>query len=354
MSELDDALERFQMSGLEYAGGFSNHGPMVAEALLALGHESLIPAWVDIYAARLRGPEHGAPIPAHLRQTALGNGRDGDWIATFEDELGDDDWADVLSRWLPRLAPGLFAAAAHGLIRVAHAVRALELDETAVRRRELAIGLGYWASRYQLLPGRPGAEPEPGQGAAALLRDLPMLDASLRRPGFFTEGVQALDAVPAFARAIERFDPAAMPATDCISEICTSVAALYLVHPEARIAYGHGITAASALRILDPHLDPASRPAVLGYALQAAAALHAISGRVQTLDLPIQLDDELERLAEHSDEVRYRAACSLEEHAIKLTEACLREDAIRPDARLRLAAADAATRIGASRGGRGG
>jgi len=54
------------------------------------------------------------------------------------------------------------------------------------------------------------------------------------------------------------------------------------------------------------------------------------------------------------DEIRYRAACSLEEHAIKLAEACLREYALRPDPVLRRAAADAALEMGRSRGGRGG
>jgi hypothetical protein len=58
-------------------------------------------------------------------------------------------------------------------------------------------------------------------------------------------------------------------------------------------------------------------------------------------------------VAECPDEIRYRAACSVEEHSIKLTEACLREDEIRPDERLRQAAADAALEIGSSHAARG-
>jgi hypothetical protein len=53
-----------------------------------------------------------------------------------------------------------------------------------------------------------------------------------------------------------------------------------------------------------------------------------------------------ERLAEAPAEIRYRAACSLDDHAVKLAEACLREDAAAPDPILRLAAADAALHLG--------
>lgn len=354
MSELDDALERFHLGALEYAGGFSNHGPMVAEALQALGHASLIPAWVDVYAARLPAREQGVAIAVDAHEAALGGGRDGDWIATFEAELAAADWSDVLSSWLPRLAPGLFAAAGHGALRTAHAVRSLEREETPVRRRELAVGLGYWASRYQALPGRPGARAEAGCGPADVLREIPMLDPSSRRPGFITDAVLALDAMPAFAQTIERFDPEAMPASAALSEICATVAGHYLDHPEARIAYAHSVTVPSALRLLGSYLDPDSLEVALGYALQAAAALHATNGHARVHDGAPDVQAELEALAGRADEIRYRAACSLEEHAIKLTEACLREDAIRPDARLQLAAADAATEMGVSRGGRGG
>ena len=53
-----------------------------------------------------------------------------------------------------------------------------------------------------------------------------------------------------------------------------------------------------------------------------------------------------ERLAGSRAEIRYRAACSLDDHAVKLAEACLREDAAAPDSGLRLAAADAALHLG--------
>ena len=54
---------------------------------------------------------------------------------------------------MPRLAPGLMAAATHGWLRTAHAVRGLGRRQTPERLAELARGLAYWAARYQEVPG---------------------------------------------------------------------------------------------------------------------------------------------------------------------------------------------------------
>ena len=53
------------------------------------------------------------------------------------------------------------------------------------------------------------------------------------------------------------------------------------------------------------------------------------------------------RIAKDWDEIRYHAACSLQEHAIKMVEACWREDQVEEAEVLRLAAADAALMIDA-------
>ncbi|PYQ16340.1 MAG: hypothetical protein DMF79_18700, partial [Acidobacteria bacterium] len=103
--------------------------------------------------------EHpGSTRPIDLRQWrgALGdNARVGDWIAFFDHQLKEGPWSGVLGEWVPRLAPGVIAAAFHGVIRTAHAVRSLGVQETAARRRELAEGLGYWAATYHVLPESP-------------------------------------------------------------------------------------------------------------------------------------------------------------------------------------------------------
>jgi hypothetical protein len=353
MSELDPALRRLQETGLEYGGGLANHGPMAAEALETLGHEALVPAFVDVYLPRLAERREGTPIDEADRSDALGNGADADWVATFLEALENVAWRDLLARWLPGLVPGLFAAATHGALRTAHAVRAVERRETPVRIREVAFGLAYWASRFHPLPGSPGATPEPGHGPAALLAALATVPEPERAYGFFDAAVGVLEGRADFAAGLACLDLDAAPPGDLISELCATAAGLYLAHPERRIAYAHCVTAPSAVRLLAPHLPAGSLRTAVGHAVQAVAALHATHALRPASEAPAP-DPETLRLAEHPAEIRYRAACSAEEHAIKLAEACLREDAIRPDPRLRLAAADAAVAIGASAGARGG
>ena len=72
-------------------------------------------------------------------------------------------------------------------------------------------------------------------------------------------------------------------------------------------------------------------------------ALHSIFGEA---DGRPEADDEVERIAGDWAETRYHAACSIEEHAIKMVEACWREDRRRPDPTFARAAADAALKIG--------
>lgn len=350
MSDLDEALEQFQRRALEYAGGLANHGPMAAEALAVLGHAALIPGWVDVYAARLPPLEKGRAISPEERDGALGDpARLGDWVATFDREILERPWREVLSTWAGKLLPGLFAGAAHGWLRVAHGVRALDEAETAGRRREIALGLAYWAGRYQPLPGRPSARPLRGRDVAACFEAVPVVDPPARRPGFFFDAVKRLDEVPAFARVVESFDPDSASLDAQLHEMARAGARLYLENPSQRVAYAHCVTAPSALRLLAGVLPPDVAGRAAGHALQASLALHAVSARPEPARDP---DAETMRLAESPAELRYRAACSLEEHAIKLCEACLREDALRPDPVFRLAAADAALHLdgGAGRG----
>ena len=120
--DLDEALARFQLGDFEYGIGLANHGPMAAEALVALGHAALIPGFVDVYAPRLPPLASGRPIPEAERAAALGAAeRRADWLASFEVELEETPWRELLCRAVPPLLPGVFAAAGHGFLRVARA-----------------------------------------------------------------------------------------------------------------------------------------------------------------------------------------------------------------------------------------
>lgn len=342
MTDLDEVLERFQRGALEYGGGLSNHGPMMADALVALGHPALLTGLVDFYAPRLPPFEPGRPLSGPERAGALGaSRRAADWVATWEHELAARDWQEVLTEALRWLAPGLFAGAGHAWLRVAHAVRALGRGETAPRRRELAFGLGYWASAYHPLPGEPGSAP--ARPAVEVLQCLAPVAAARQQPGSFDDRVRVLADEPGFAAAIGSADFGAGDPLDAVAALCREGARLYLLHPSDRIAYAHAVTVPGAVRLVAPWIDDETVLRLAGYAFQSAAALHAISSRGDVgLEAAPSCSGEVEALARTPDEIRYRAACSLHEHAIKLAEACLREDAIAPDRGLRLAAADAA------------
>jgi hypothetical protein len=122
-SPLDEALEILAPYGIELKNGNSNHGPMVAEALCAMGRPDAVMPWIARYRERmLPRPQIGARIRRDDWRDGLGQrSRFADWSAFFAEELEEAPWPQVLDRWMDRLAPGFCAAATHGVIRVGHA-----------------------------------------------------------------------------------------------------------------------------------------------------------------------------------------------------------------------------------------
>ena len=154
---IDEMLDLLSFAGTERANGNANHGPMAAEALFTMGRSESVLPWVEKYKTGLiEAPEANNPIPQSEWRNSLGDrSRLGDWIAFFDRELSEKPWQDTLREWVPPLTPAVMAAATHGLLRTSHAVRSLSSQETPHRLHELAQGLGYWAARYQVLPGSP-------------------------------------------------------------------------------------------------------------------------------------------------------------------------------------------------------
>src|SRR5262245_30593700 len=137
---LDRALER--VSGLEFKPPirFVNHGPMACEALSALGAEESIGVWVPGFEASM-GVAPGPVAPhwgAHFAwQENLGDSRLlPEWLGYFERAIDDAGWQAVVELWVPRFLPGLAAALFHGVIRTAHAVRAVTHADSPARRAE--------------------------------------------------------------------------------------------------------------------------------------------------------------------------------------------------------------------------
>jgi hypothetical protein len=340
---MEDALALLAKTGPEYQGRLANHGPMAAEALVQLERPEAVVPWVESYRKRLREhPPGSQPIDPTAWREALGDGaRVGDWIAFFGRRLDDRPWRAVLGEWVPLLSPGIVAAAFHGVIRTAHAVRSLEQMETPARCRELAEGLGYWAATYRALPESQRRAPQRRMPSKAIAQ-VKAVPAEMRFPGGnITDRLSPLDSFAPFAGVADLVDSTG-DASAFISDLTETFARVYLVNVARRgsvITYIHGVTGPSAMRLLLPHLDVKARSEMLRYGWQAASGLYAASGGIP--GAPSAVPDP----RGSRDDLIDRALATGDEHAIKFTEACFREYALNPKPVYLEAARDAVERL---------
>jgi hypothetical protein len=339
---IDDALDILHRTGPDLVNGNSNHGPMVAEALLALGRPDSVIPWIEGYKSRFQDhPQTRSPISPHGWHEALGDrGRSADWVAFFDRKLAEAPWQEVLQAWVPQLTPGLMAAATHGLIRTGHAVRSLDARETPLRLHELAEGLGYWATCYQVLPGRPsgGQTGHSPREAVQSVRRVHGPDFEAR--GSIVQQVKGLEGQPEFTTAIDLVDTAGNLSW-FISELTETFAGIYLANPKGLIAFVHAVTAPSALRLLAPYLTDADARVAARYAWQACAAIYAWYSTAPPPSTAVVTPP-----TEGADALIDRAVAAGGAHTIKFTEACLREYALNPNPVYLVAARDAAERVG--------
>ena len=339
---IDEMLDLLSFAGAEMVNGNANHGPMAAEALFAMGREDAVLPWVDGYRGRLMyRPSPSLAIPPGEWQEYLGvRERLGDWIQLFENELAQAPWQAVVRQWVPRLAPGLMAAATHGLIRSCHAVRNLSTGETPQRISELSQGLGFWAARYYTLPGTPSAT-NAGHTPGTALDHVELLnDLSFDGTGLVTEQIKGMEEHPEFAPVIDLVD-ARGDLSRFISNLTEMFAGIYLASPKNLVAYVHAVTAPSALRMLTPYIDENDARQATRYAWQGCAAIYSWYSAATAQDT-----SRLEAPEEGHDELVDRAVAAGGAHSIKFTEACLREYALNPKPVYLLAARDAAERVG--------
>jgi hypothetical protein len=291
---VDGALDRLQTTGFYLGNFFANHGPMAAEALATLGYCDEVDGWLDSNIAhRKYGP---LPDPSQSIddrsyddwQAALGDrNRGGDWVELFRRELSDADWRDVLATWWPRLLPGCAGSLTHGLIRTAHAVRALGRvgEPSDLQIDELARGLGFWATGYSPIGSEPG---EPcGLDTAAV--DQALSDLTAEYAGHYTATM-----------------------------------------PSFPVPLIHTITAPAAMRLVLSEL-PAQmhEPSLRTMTEVNRAVFAAFEGQRSTTS-------HEPGAAGAEQDFRALAAEALDtgdEHAIKICEAAARENALRPDPR---------------------
>ncbi|MGO1055906.1 questin oxidase family protein [Crossiella sp. CA198] len=332
LDKLLASLEVLAGTGAERRGYLANHGPMAAEALVALGQSAAAPDWTLRYRPILE-PEPAerfrldpADWPEHLGEID----RLGDWTGLFRRELGERPWPEVLRAWWPRLLPGLAASATHGVIRTAHGVRALALagaDPDPLLVDELAKGLGFWAARYQELPGSPALRGPDPLGMA--LTRLPRLTPDkIGLGGGISGDLAHLDELPGFAEGLAGYGAPADPAA-VLDELISAAARVFLARPEAPIEFCHAVTAPAAVRLVLPHL-PAE------FAAPAVAASWQVVGGIVAAFSPDRLDglDVVPAEPPAAEELVARAVASGDAHVIKLTEAAFREHARTGDAAL--------------------
>lgn len=265
---LDGALAR--VSALEHPppARFVSHAPMACEALDALGLGDAIEQWVPRFegvlvvgaAAAEPGEVGGDGWAGQLGDRRLLP----EWLGYFDRALADEGWPTLVRTWVPRLVPGLSSALFHGVIRTAHAVRAVAAADTPPRQGELARALASWATWWH--PGEPATERPASDPAAAVLA------------------------------------------------AAASGARHYAVEPT--IVHLHGVTGAMALHLLLDRLDEAS-------AAEAAARLdaehRALYGR------PAAADVRVDRAQDSAVDAAVDAAArSGDPHQVKLVEACRR------------------------------
>jgi hypothetical protein len=324
-SKMDDALSFLSRYGFALANGFTNHAPMVSEALAAIGRADAVMPWLESQKPKFLPVRHAVQTIPDWR-AALGNGDSASWSELFAGEMQNKRWPDVVGLWTARLAPAAAAGAAHGLIRAGHAVRSLAQEQTALRLRELGNALGYWASMYETLP----AAEYRGEillPSAAILHVLFSPGNARKERGSFTSGLRSLNQFPAFAPVIGMANIEGDPAK-VLSDLSKSFTRVFLANAHdayTAIGFIHGVTACTAARSLLPYLDSSAANDLLRYVWQTGAALYSVYGTAPPFD-----DDE-SLLNESRDELIERAVRNGDDHAIKFTEAALREYALNPN-----------------------
>lgn len=310
-SVLDEAYGRLQRTGPEFVGWLSNHGPMAADALIRLGRKDDVEHWVDGYAQRLEAePAPRWPIDPQDWREPLGDpSRLGDWLAFFAVTVREEPWADLLARWWPRLLPGAIASATHGLIRTGHAVRALRERVTAERLGELGQALGYWAARWQPIPGQlPPAGPA---AVAAALDGIPAVEGG----GGIRTRLARIAERPDWARAASDLRPvrsaAAVPAA--LDELVDAAVDRYLHWAHGNpVMLVHAATAPRAAALVVPALPVELWVPTYDTAWAVTAAISAVYRPAPAATPPAATTDP--------DEVTDLAVATGDEHAIKFVE----------------------------------
>lgn len=289
----DSELERLIVFGAKYGGGFSNHGPMALEALASLELPDAFGPYVTEVSKKLE--------------------------LTEDVYIGRADWQSQLQEELPQIVYKAGSQAGHGLLRVAHATRALGRHESEIRRRELTAALGYWSRGTAL------KSPEALSGTlelSDLLARLPRLDAAQRPDGLLVYGLRMAMDEPGVFDLVASTRPAEdLPAA--FDRLALAACAAQVRNTGLNnFALLHGVTVSMMAAELLPYLHEAAQrrleSAVIGFVVAAVVAFDDNSASPDLLK--IEAGSELDIL----HELAQKAAAGLNDHDIKFADACTR------------------------------
>lgn len=322
--KLEDAFEI-----LAPLDSISNHGPMGAEAICALGRGEEAVGWTERYIKRSKfmtpRPKPSQRIDNEPWQLALGRyDRFPDWSEFFVEQIQEKPWQELLDEWVTRLAAGFAAVALHGPIRTCHAARALTERDTPLRRREFANGLAHWAAGFQTLPVAdhlPASRERPSQ----MIRTLEVIPPDRRpAPASLVQALKDLDDSP-FSIYWARVEVVGSSEA-FLSDLTETLAASYVSNASdflSVLGFVHAVTGPSSLRMIAPYLSPQTMTTITASAWEAAAGMYVrFGGNLPSHDFATMGFDPQHLID--------RAIASDDEHAIKFTEACLREHDLNP------------------------
>lgn len=341
---IDDALDRLAAYDYLDGVGLACHGPMGAEAISSLGLDGEVATWVDTYAAAHPPVDAPPPVdridPSDDRswRSALGDfARVSDWRALFDRQLREQPWRSVVAQWIPRLVSGYGGGLTHGLLRTAHAVRAMPpgSNPSDLLLGELAKGLASWSAWYRPLPGQPHLDGGLSLGDAVRAVPRPRPPWSALEAGMLSR----ISELEPFADAVEALGPPSST-EEALSDLSATFCSALVAHTDAMpIGLVHTVTPVAAMRTLLDVVPTLSAAAVYARAWQVNAALLAGFAPTQR-----PLGDPGGELADPA-ELAAQAVAHGDAHVVKFTEACLREHAIRPDPAYLVAAADLHARV---------